>query len=364
MVIESDLAANEITTSDSFTMGSKLRVNGEPVTAVRAFAFSESRSPIPKTSISSSSLRLGFNSLESIVNFRGHQFITPFNFRVRQAEQPKTVIYETTHRKLNPGPSNIQVINSDEYRADVVFIIDCSKSMEVNQVKGKIQEGGGEAVKATRFVFATEALKTAIRELAKENRFRIGLYAFGHRVGFEEDEEGRPIIDEKTKRYRITPPSSKFHPFNDCEAMFRLSDHKEEIANSGDIAKILGKISVDNLHPRGITPLYFSIKMAAEKEFNGPQERPRYIVAITDGDNLQIENRDTAQGASLPENKSVDDETTADTVKQELKKRGITLLVARILKKGGRVDNIELEGAAQRFCLSWKTIRQISLKPS
>lgn len=312
----------------TLNMATSLLVNRKPVRRRSLFPFTEEDPDLPSFEMSLERSAL----IEPFVFYRGHQLRTSYTIQPARQRVADVDLYESRHRKLKPGVAFLEVVNSSEDLGDIVFILDCSASMK-RRVTGTSNETGG-TVQETRFFFAREALKQAIRELGREKRFRFSVYAFGHRARFITRMVGgkRTLAETPRRKYRVNDNQGDHHPFDDCERLYAISSNDGAFSDDDDIGNIISKI--DRCKPQGITPLYYSIKTAAQTEFDGsPENRKRTIIVLTDGKNQQTEGNPPSN-KSLPIGKTMADLTTESQTATAVRKSGAQLFVARISETG------------------------------
>jgi Mg-chelatase subunit ChlD len=160
-----------------------------------------------------------------------------------------------------PAPQDASVVvrGDDKQISEIVFILDCSGSMDGRDF---------DHVKDGR-----EVLKGILRRLARQgDQFRVALVVFGRRAGWSENPPGSP------RRYDakyLDPTSWRGAPGNDVERPIRLGLLNEQHANR--INDFL-----ETAKGNGETPLYYSLCVALD-EFSANPGVSRHIVAITDG---------------------------------------------------------------------------------
>ena len=328
--LKSELLPSDVEETDPLTMSMTLDLDRKTIRRASPFKYSETSPALTPLGIESNELKPRCD-FEQVVGFRGHQIKEQFTMTREKVVAPEIVSFKTTHVRLPLGPPSVSVANKNGVEGDIVFILDCSKSM-TKKVKGKDLETGAMVVEE-RFYFAKQALRAAIEELAKEKRFRFGLYAFGHRNGFKVDKNN--ILIETTEapiKYEVL--KKKYHPFEDCERLYSLATNAGPISTRADVQRILSLVNTECNQALGITPLYYSIKYAVETEYGAAlnSKVKRYVVVLTDGENNQFGGPNPNK--SVPRDRTPQDQTTTNDSRQALEERGATLFVARISKQG------------------------------
>ncbi len=208
--------------------------------------------------------------LELVALYRGH---------VRRADlfvHPAQGISITQSRPVPRAPT-VTVRGTARQRGSIMFILDYSISMDQTLVR----EVGKRKIKTKRYIVARTALQTILdRIVDPENPYRVGVWVYGHRVGWNEDHQIIMWDPESPDRTVGRPPDVKLHPADDVQPILRLGRF-----GSADYAKV--KRALDDLRPIGETPLYLSILKAIEDLRAAPASGERRIVVITDGVNWQ-----------------------------------------------------------------------------
>ena len=321
--LESELLPRDVGDTDPLTMSATLDLKRKTIRQAKPFEYSGSASVLPKENLMSGELQT-ISDFDQVVGFRGHQIKGQFSMTKEKTIAPEIASYKTTQTRSMLGPPSVGVVNENETQGDIVFILDCSNSM--NEAVGDVNEAG---VNKPRFEIAKAALARAISELGKTKRFRFSLYAFGHRSQFVA--KNRKLVLDSNGMNKIKGEPG-VHPFDDCECLFSLSRNSGRISSTKDVDQILGELN--NFRARGITPLFYSIKKAAEDEFSEQgNRRQKYMVVLTDGENKQLEGN-RFKNRSLPRKNA--SETTPGQAAIAL--GAANLFVARISQSGGTSD--------------------------
>ena len=317
--LDSEFLPSDVEELDSVNMSMKLGLNRKTIRPITQFKY-RGASSVSTLGIESSELspKCGF---EQVVGFRGHQIKEQFTMTRESVVAPEIVSFETTHERLRLQAPSVKVENENEIQGDIVFILDCSNSMN-----DKVNVANEAGVTKSRFEIAKAALERTISDLAKTNRFRFSLYAFGHRSKFVVNKQDNLVLNGNGL-FKVAGVAG-IHPFDDCECLFSISRNREKVSTKEDVDKI--NASLRGLTAKGITPLFYSIKKAAEGEFpENEKTRKQYMVVLTDGENQQLEGKNQKH-RSLPRPDAK--ETTADQAKSDLK--NAELYIARISERG------------------------------
>lgn len=182
--------------------------------------------------------------------FRGHLLRSPFSVR------GSTPLLVSVNPRL-PNHAKVTVKGEGDRRAFIVFIFDCSRSME--------QDG--------RIVKAKEALRQVVDSLPKDEHYNVGLRAYGRRAGYNSD---------ATEVYGPDGQDTDRDPNTDVELMVEVAplDNNQHAAITGRFRE---------LQPLGVTPLYLSIQDAllSDDFILARPDDLKHIIVITDGVNEQ-----------------------------------------------------------------------------
>ncbi|MCH5372330.1 MAG: VWA domain-containing protein, partial [Planctomycetes bacterium] len=161
----------------------------------------------------------------------------------------------------NPSHASITVDGEGEKSGHIMFVFDCSGSMEA----------GG------RIGTAKDSLKQVLESLLAAKRYDVGLRAYGRRATFTNpsDCSAKQWIDGLR-------PEQRVHPDLDVELMLPL-----QVLDNVQYRAILSKYPL--LKPWGFTPLYLALKKAFDDgDFaHVTADEPKRLIVITDGVNNQ-----------------------------------------------------------------------------
>lgn len=209
-------------------------------------------------------------SLTATVYYRGHAwhsevFVQPAHGLEIVSEPPRY-----------PVPT-VTVFGQARQQASVVFILDCSGSMN--------RRLGGIETQGRMIDLARDTLESILARLTgPDTPFRVGVSAYGHRCGWN-PAPGRHtelVIPDPARpgQFLPAPPEFALHPNSDVESILPLGAFSERIRR--ELATRL-----DGLTAMGQTPLYLAIIQAIAAVRTDPAENRLHVVAITDGFNEQ-----------------------------------------------------------------------------
>jgi hypothetical protein len=192
---------------------------------------------------------------EAICLFRGHVYRQ--GFQSRQLRQD----FEIVHVARPPAPARVLVEGRPPGVVEIVFVLDCSKSMDERTSQGRV-----------RLAEAKEALLTIIDELAgsaaADTTYRVALRAFAHRSTWR----------SVGTRYEL---DGEIHPALDTEPVCGL-----DWLTQGQQRRLAEEVR--RLRARGDTPLYYSILQAVQEDFSDdPDVVSRMLLVLTDGADYQ-----------------------------------------------------------------------------
>lgn len=216
----------------------------------------------------------GYWSVRSL--YRGHVFHTG-TFGVSQIGAGLIV----KHKPPVYGPPSIQVSGDASESSTIVFVLDCSRSMQ--EKLGAVREAGNAEDGRSRMDAAKEILQMMLEDLAKyKGKFNVGLFAYGSRTGFDpSDKTGKTkqTWDYELGELRDWDPSRKGtdpKPEDDARWIWKITRFDERTC-----AEKLKKLQ--ELEPVGATPLYYSITEVLDDLENDPPAGKSHVVVITDG---------------------------------------------------------------------------------
>lgn len=224
-------------------------------------------------------LKQGRLELDAV--YRGHLRSRPF-----VAEETKAGL--TIEFRPPPyQPPVILVKGSAALGFPIIFILDLSGSMTTEQ---PAPQADGTTQMVPRYQLAESALLKVLERLSKaDGLYEVGIRVYGHRVGWEEDADGRrtgKLITwdpNRPGKTMYTPAGFPWTPRNDIEKIYDLGPFR-----AFDYEQV--KTIFRSLGPLGETPLYAAIKEAIgdlnKRKPSAAEEQPqRRIVALTDGVN-------------------------------------------------------------------------------
>ncbi|QDV42197.1 hypothetical protein Enr13x_20400 [Stieleria neptunia] len=200
-------------------------------------------------------------ALKAQTVFRGHEYGGPLD--VDQLGGIRVDLQPYHYRKSEV------TLNGPWDELSVVFVLDCSASMS--------EPLGGEAEGDTsRIEIAKAALQEMLFDLGLRRNVRVGVQAFGHRLGWSVDEPIK-LLTRPDFTGLIDPTLT---PGQDVESMLTLSDFDLATAQS-----LVPEIS--DLKPWGQSPLYLSVLRSIQEFSAADAKADRHVIAITDGANYQ-----------------------------------------------------------------------------
>lgn len=183
--------------------------------------------------------------------------------------------YLVEHKSETYPSASVELSGTARQQLSVVFVLDCSSSMS-EAVGVEAPRDGDRAEQTTRMAVAKDALNAMLDRLAKDGDTRVGVWFYGHRVGWSTTEPTRILRQVK---YARTIPDG-LSPNRDVEAIQHLGRFDDGIA--AEIENLLPSIK-----PWGQTPLYYALVQALQ-DFSGEDPNTKKIViVITDGLNYQ-----------------------------------------------------------------------------
>jgi hypothetical protein len=188
--------------------------------------------------------------------FRGHYQAHPF------VVAPEGPSIRVVYQRRPPRPTFITVEGEESRQASVVFILDCSFSMRLS---------AGTEAGETRIKVARKALTNIIERLAESQKYRVGLWLYGHRAA---------LTEKGARRWNgAWGADNKVAPGEDVAQVIPLG-----LLDGTMQSEILALLDDgERVQPWGVTPLYSSMVQALRSYQRGPVLGPRRLVVITDG---------------------------------------------------------------------------------
>lgn len=183
----------------------------------------------------------------------------------------------------------IKVVRDALVRGEIMFVFDCSASMQ------RLTPSGSRLDVARAALMGREPVEGVLERLAGTGLYKIGLRIYGHRVGWNPSnvQEVRRREDEILKlfpgavnRDAYLAELRQIRPGDDVDRVLPITDFTGRELT--EVGRLLYK-----LKPWGITPLYLSIVRAVEQDFEpGSDATQRRIVVLTDGKDEQTQDPD------------------------------------------------------------------------
>lgn len=197
-------------------------------------------------------------------------------FRGHVRAQPFSVTRTGKGIELTLGPAVLDpprmIVNDNRKDARrYVFLLDCSESMLADS------EGeGGRKLK--RLDVARNALLAVLNNIAKDNRYPVSVYLFGHRVQWLVDKKNKFVV--QPRRDWPNPIPGDVVPGTDVELVFASREKPFDLQDYQQVKSIL-----DEAQPTGQTPLYFSLKAGITHalERRSAQATKSVVLILTDG---------------------------------------------------------------------------------
>ncbi len=199
--------------------------------------------------------------------FRGHEFVDDLVIKNLggTAVEPQIPLRRTARVRLG---------GNQRQRASVVFVLDCSASMQTKTPFESPEE------RVSRMDIAKAALNQMLNTLAARGDARVGVLLYGHRVGWSTKQPNQFMI--QPAEAGAIPAGLK--PYEDVETILPLGRFDNLTAT-----KIAQRL--ENVKPWGETPLYLSLQQALLEFKDDAADVQKSIVVITDGVNYQFNPR-------------------------------------------------------------------------
>jgi hypothetical protein len=207
--------------------------------------------------------------LQAVAMFRGNEFPAPL--------MPREVAGRRIEiQRHQYGVSHVTVRGDRVKHASLVFILDCSHSME-DPVPVEGPDAPGRVGHRSKLNVAVDALEGMLQRLGEQGDVRVGVRFFGHRVGWRTD---KPDSLARQEAYPGGVPPT-LRPYEDVELFLPLG--RFDSVTAGGVIRRLHA-----LKPWGESPIFLSL-VEALKDF-GPEDAhsDQRVVVITDGMNYQF----------------------------------------------------------------------------
>ncbi len=222
---------------------------------------------LQKLSLETAGLKSRGPLVQAVASIRGNDFAAPLLLRapggLRVEFEPP--VY---------GPPQVTVLGFERKKASVVFILDCSHSM---QAAVAVERPGAAArQESTRMEVAKGALRSLLAELAARGDLRVGVRLFGHRVGWSTTEADK-LLRQTTYADEIP---AELRPYEDVQEVLDLGRFDSIAAG-----RVFDKLQT--VRPWGESPIFLALQQAVA-DFGPEDNSARSIVLITDGQNSQF----------------------------------------------------------------------------
>jgi len=191
---------------------------------------------------------------------------------VRSNEGPEIAFTPAVHRS-----ATIMVRGKDRQPCSVMFVIDCSASMD------KPDGSGTKRMEAARRAF--EKILGHLQKRPK-GEFRVGVILYGHRVGTD-PKLGQIVYRQAKWGEGGNAPDAPVKRERDAEMVMPLGIIEAEPL--GEVSHAL-ELQDDRGHPwdgYGHTPLNYAILLAAKELGKESSALQRKLIVLTDGDNTE-----------------------------------------------------------------------------
>jgi hypothetical protein len=205
--------------------------------------------------------------LSALISLRGNDIAAPVLLRAPGGVQ-------VSFQQPVYGPPKVTVLGHDRKQASVVFILDCSHSMQEQAATESPDGTGGD--RSSRMELAKRSLNMLLADLSDRGTLRVGVRAFGHRVGWSTTENGKLL---RQTAYQDEIPAD-LRPYADVELILPLGRFDSIAA---------GRVSdkLQSVRAWGESPIYLALQHAIG-DFRSDDNAARSIVLITDGQNYQF----------------------------------------------------------------------------
>ena len=202
--------------------------------------------------------------LKAVTCFRGHDFVG--DLLVNSISGLIVDYVPNTQRE-----SRIAIRGLKQRKLSIVFVLDCSNSM-AQQLPLE-----SERRKGSRLQIAKLALESMLDKLAEDDRHRVGVICFGHRIGWDLSQAGQLL---RQTGYGLPIPD-QIRPFDDVETILPLGRFNASFAS-------MVNERLATVKPWGESPFYLALIQALRLFENDEEDSDKCVVAITDGMNYQF----------------------------------------------------------------------------
>ncbi|MCO8120435.1 VWA domain-containing protein [Stieleria sp. TO1_6] len=202
--------------------------------------------------------------VEAQTIFRGHEYSTPLDLQQLGGVAVDVRPYQYRYSEVT--------LNSPWDKLSVAFVVDCSASM-----KESLVGSGDDPAAASKIQIAKSALQEMLFSLAMRPNVRVGVQAFGNRLGWSVDEPLRALARPDF----IGTINPQLSPSQDVQSLLPLGDYDVAIAQS-----VIPEVG--SLQPWGQSPLYLSVMQSINEFGSDDVNADRHVIVITDGANYQF----------------------------------------------------------------------------
>ena len=211
------------------------------------------------------------------IHYRGHVASA-----ARQLEPESGV--ELVHEYKPYETPRVKVVGDEQQVVNVMLVLDCSSSMDGNL-------GRSDKTKKTKMELAKNAIRNfliRVDERLQDNPqqlIRVGLMAYGHRYSYQRHFGKAFTFDEFQWNPNFEKPKKTLtSPLADVDILVPIEELTP--AQADTIRNYVGGGNDSGtLRPWGETPLYYSIRKAAENMHEHLPDGNNHILVVTDGKN-------------------------------------------------------------------------------
>lgn len=202
--------------------------------------------------------------LKAVTSFRGHDFVGDLSVN---SISGGIVDYTPNARH----DARIAIRGLKLRKLSVVFVLDCSNSM------GQELPLDTDRLRGSKLRIAKLALESMLDKLSEDDRHRVGVICFGHRIGWDLTQVGQL---QRQAGYGVPIPD-QVRPYDDVETILPLGRFNPSFA-----ATVTDRLA--SVKPWGESPFYLALIQALKLFENDDDDSDKCVVAITDGMNYQF----------------------------------------------------------------------------
>jgi hypothetical protein len=200
--------------------------------------------------------------LMAMTMFRGHEF--PHRFTVNRLGG--TIV---DYQPYAYGPSSITLIGQRRKRVSIMFVLDCSQSMDQ-----PLKDESGSSSGPSKLDVAKSTLVTMLDDLSRQEGARVGVILLGHRIAWTRSDP--PQLSKSPGN--VNPVPADLSPSQDVETILPLGRF-----DAGAVLKRL-----DTVRAWGQTPLNLALVEAMKAFRKDDPDTEKNIIVISDGRDYQF----------------------------------------------------------------------------